>query len=299
MIYVNSHGRMANQYFQYAMARSLQLELEEKYNIKHEIVINFGNEGNLLKHTKAKFIETNQKMRFNKIIYFINLLSYVFFRDDNRKYKYSLFVNKILNKSGVLYGPVGYVSFKLYNKKDYVIDGYFQSEKYFEKYSVIIKKELRNKQSKHSNYTKTIKKYDFENSVCMHIRRGDYMDSINVDKFLICNYKYYNDAIQYMNKKLAKPRYYVFSDDIEWVKNNYDLGATAIYENYDFKSYENFNIMQHCNNFILSNSSYSWWAQYLAETNIVIAPSIWNKETNNRDIYMENWKLIDIKRVGN
>ena len=293
MIYVNSHGRMGNQYFQYAMARSLQLELLKKFNVKHDIMIYFGVEKDQISHTNAIYKQVD-KVKKGRLIYIINLISYFFYKTDDKKIKFSKIINKLFNKFGLIYGPVGFVDYKLYKRKDYVLDGYFQSEKYFEKYKKTIIEELKNKDSINPQFDKYYNKLDFKNSVCIHIRRGDYTEDCNVNKFLVCNSIYYNHAIETIKKQIKAPKFYVFSDDINWVKENIEFGQNTIYENYDYSSFENFKVMYSCENFILSNSSYSWWSHYLANSNIVLAPSVWNRETNNKDVYLDNWILINI-----
>ena len=56
-------------------------------------------------------------------------------------------------------------------------------------------------------------------------------------------------------------------------------------------------LVNNCKHFVISNSTFSWWAQFLSENNdkIVVAPNKWQKEDekNALDIYLDNWKLIE------
>lgn len=290
MIIVNVHGRMGNQYFEYAFARSLQIEIKKKYGIKHEIYMNFGNEGDMLSHTNARYNVFEGKINvFKKMLITINrYIAYIFFKNDAKKYKYSKLIVPILNIFGIYYNAIGYLNYKIPKRKNYILDGYFQSEKYFVTNKELIKKELRNKEILVSNA--------YKDSVCVHIRRGDYTSSLYTH-MLVCTLDYYKEAIKLLQKENKKLTFHIFSDDIEWVKKNLKIDAKVIYEDSNKKYFENFEEMYNCENFILSNSSFSWWAEYLSfKSNTTIAPSIWNSQTENKDIYNDNWQLINVKK---
>lgn len=288
MIIVNAHGRMGNQYFEYAFAKALKLDLEKKYGIKHDIIVKFGPEGDMLKNTNADYSTLNKKVSSFKffIIKINRYFAHLFFKNDDKKYKYSKFIAPLLSFFGIYYNTIGYIPYKIRKRKVYILDGYFQSAKYFCKYSSIIKKELRNKNSGDVFY---------KNVVCVHVRRGDYNNEVN-KKLLVCSLDYYKNAIEYYHKMNKNYSFYVFSDDIKWCKDNLSFSYKIKYEDENKASYENFAEMYYCDNFILSNSSYSWWAQYLAlNKKYVVAPNTWNKETNNKDIYMDDWIQLKIK----
>lgn len=284
MIIVNTHGRMGNQYFQYAFARNLQEKIKEKYKINNEIVMNFDVEGDMLSHTKAEFTIKNIKpYLIQRLIIILNrYISYLFFQNEALKIKYSKFVQPFLNFCGIYYSTVGFVKYKIYKRKYYILDGYFQAEQYFINYKNQIKKELQNKKE-------NISKREL-NSVCIHIRRGDYTEKQN-ERYLICSLDYYKEAINYF--KESKYKFYIFSDDIDWCKKNLQLKENTVYEKKSNKYFNSFEEMYCCDNFILSNSSFSWWAQYLSEKpKTIIAPGQWNKETENKDIYLNNWTIL-------
>ena len=102
-----------------------------------------------------------------------------------------------------------------------------------------------------------------------------------------------------MKEKIDNPLFVVFSDDIEWVKENMDFGASAIYEDGTDPLYEKIRLMSSCKHFIISNSTFSWWVQYLStnKKKIVIAPKKWKniaykKDTGKLDIYEDFWILL-------
>ena len=168
------------------------------------------------------------------------------------------------------------------------IYGYFQAEKFFEKYSDEIKSELRVKLCNiNSAFYEKIKD---TNSVCIHVRRGDYCKH----NMLICDMTYFECAINIMRDRLFKPEFFLFSDDIEWAKDNFKNNR-IIFVDEKTKDFEQLRLMYSCKHFIISNSTFSWWAQYLSESldKVVIAPAKWMPyDTEKRDIYQENWILI-------
>lgn len=125
-------------------------------------------------------------------------------------------------------------------------------------------------------YQKMIEKA--ETSVSLHIRRGDYNNHFLLGN--IATKEYFMNAIDEIHKKVKAPVFFVFSDDIEWVKENicfatdkvtYITGNTKENVIYDML------LMSYCKYHIISNSSFSWWAQWIDNkfTRYVIAPSYW------------------------
>ena len=97
-----------------------------------------------------------------------------------------------------------------------------------------------------------------------------------------------------MNKKTKNPVYIIFSDDIEWCRENIKFSENIYYEDGTDPVWEKLRLMYSCKHFIISNSTFSWWAQYLSRNNdkIVIAPARWHNSGYTNDIYDENWLLI-------
>ena len=93
---------------------------------------------------------------------------------------------------------------------------------------------------------------------------------------------------------IENPKYIVFSDDVEWCKNNMDFPENTIYENHGNTIYEKLKVMSNCKNFIISNSTFSWWAQFMSnnQNKKVIAPKKWNNFEYCDPIYMDDWILI-------
>jgi hypothetical protein len=172
------------------------------------------------------------------------------------------------------------------------------SESFFVNISETLKRELKFKTPPSLKNLKFLSELKINNSVCVHIRRGDYTNNQWESKLLVCEFDYYENAMNYISIKESNPVFYIFSnsnDDINWIKQNYKFSFLVKYVELNNPDYEELRLMTHCNHFILSNSSFSWWASYLADNpnKIVIAPEKWNNgQWNMKDIYLDSWILL-------
>lgn len=116
------------------------------------------------------------------------------------------------------------------------------------------------------------------NSVCISIRRGDYLSSENKNNFFVCGRDYFNRAMQRMLELHPDATFVFFSDDIQWVRENIHTPCPCLYERGDDPIWEKLRLMYSCRHFIISNSTFSWWSQWLGRDphKTVIAPSHWN-----------------------
>ncbi len=182
-----------------------------------------------------------------------------------------------------------------------LIESYFLSYKYFDEYRENFKREFSISVPPSPKAEKLLAEISSCNSVCLHIRMGDY--NKKVYSFLkICDYDYYKKGMEYISSKIDNPVFYVFSNghkDIEWIKQNYDFsGYTVKYVDINNPDYEDLRLMIACKHFVISNSTYSWWAQYLCDNKnkIVVAPSKWDRNAQEKSpLIMPEFKIIDVK----
>jgi hypothetical protein len=134
------------------------------------------------------------------------------------------------------------------------------------------------------------------NSVSLHVRRGDYVANLKVAAIHgLCSKEYYASAIKFISKKVERPHFFVFSDDINWVENNFKINypCTYINQNFSNESYNDLRLMSLCQHNIIANSSFSWWGAWLNcnSEKIVIAPKKWFANSDKRcdDLIPEKW----------
>lgn len=135
--------------------------------------------------------------------------------------------------------------------------------------------------------------------VAIHIRRGDYFSPKNIDILGVCDPDYFHKAIALLKKKLLSSfRLFVFSDDLDWVKENLNLPDNSVFvPNYDIAQFWYIHLMSLCKHNIISNSTFSWWGAMLNKNTwkIVIIPDSWvlKKDTEKyNSLYDENWIRI-------
>lgn len=135
-------------------------------------------------------------------------------------------------------------------------------------------------------------------SVAIHVRKGkDYMSRIWYQQ--TCPIAYYQKAIKLIEEKIKDPRFYVFTDNPEWVKENFrDFEYTLVQENpvAGYGSHYDMQLMSLCRHNILSNSTYSWWGAFLNRNpnKTVVLPDIWFnpescQEYTSRPVRCKDW----------
>lgn len=180
-------------------------------------------------------------------------------------------------------------------KRNTYLNGFFQNEKYFLKYREQLLKQFRPNFNLEAESKKWIGKVGEDESVAIHVRRGDYVKiGCGIDM------AYYDTAIQIIATRIRNPHFYVFSDEIKFCEEYFSK-----YSDYRFdyindipdsenKDINEFFVMSACKNQIIANSSFSWWGAWLNnnERKTVVAPVIgmWTK-----DFYPSDWKTIEIK----
>jgi hypothetical protein len=180
-------------------------------------------------------------------------------------------------------------------KKVY-LKGYWQSEKYFKDIAEILRNELTLKDASVSLNEATARLVNQSESVSLHIRRGDYVTNPGAHEVHgICSLDYYHAAIEVLTARIYQPRFFVFSDDLEWVRSNLRLKypVTYVSQNGAQKDYEDLRLMSQCKHHIIANSSFSWWGAWLCAyaRKIVIAPEQWfnNAVYQTKDLIPAAW----------
>jgi len=176
------------------------------------------------------------------------------------------------------------------------LEGYWQSEKYFKDIEDIIRKDFTFKAKPDEINGRIADVIRNTESVSLHIRRGDYVANPKVNRdFGVCSPEYYGAAIEKIAKNVKDPHFFVFSDDIQWAKENLRFAHPADFmdQNGPDMACEDMRLMSLCKRHIIANSSFSWWGAWLCgnPNKIVIAPKKWfnKKELDTRDLIPQGW----------
>lgn len=286
MIIVKIVGGLGNQMFCYAYAKAL----EQK--------------GNKVKIDISAYDTYKIHGGFQLDNYYINLEESSSL--ENSKYYKNNFLSKVLRKIGFSNSNIIEENSLLFDDKlleikdNNYVSGYFQCEGYF----INIREILLEQFSINSNvaqYTKKIKKEILVTNNCcsIHVRRGDFINNLNKNIHGSCTLEYYKKAEEIIKLKDINVKFFIFSDDIQWCKNNFEIdNAIYVKTEEDRLPHEDMYLMSLCKYNIIANSSYSWWAAWLNKNDdkLVIAPKRWfiddNLERQSKDIVCKEWQKL-------
>lgn len=177
--------------------------------------------------------------------------------------------------------------------------GYWQSDLYFQGISDTIRREFVLRPAPSEENRALLEQISNTQAVSLHVRRGDYVrDPATNRRHGALTNDYYETAIRKLSEQVTNPHFFVFSDEIEWVKENLPLPYPATYVdiNGEDQEYEDLRLMSHCRYHIIANSSFSWWGAWLADypDKIVIAPRRWFTDPNrvSASRYPEGWIVL-------
>lgn len=275
-ICVRVFGGVGNQLFIYAFARALSVK--NNYRLKFDIKTGFifdkyGRRPKIQNYvpnlTEASikdflfFYFTKFFPRFSKLLF----NAVIFFEQNSRRF---LDMSLIYFNSNVTF-----------------VQGYFQSYLYFEDIAEKIKSEIVLDFEKSHTLLQLEQEILSSNSVSVHLRRMDYSNLLTLD--------YYRRAIEIIQNNIDKPLFFIFSDDLEWCKNNLKSNeSNFIYVSHDVEDETaDLYLMTKCKHHIIANSSFSWWGAYLSnhKNKQVIGP-VHTQIGVKDNLYPKDWILI-------
>lgn len=266
MIYCNLKGGLGNMMFEIAAIKSISIDLSVDFSFP-----NLQENLKLINDDKFYNDKINHAFEYNQIF---------------GKYKYE---SPNCNLPLVSY-PFHYQKINIPNI-DLMIDGFFQSEKYFKHNRIQILNDFKIPDSVSKLITDKYKDILYRRLTSVHVRRGDYIKFPNHHPTQSLNY-YLSAMSMLLNDTDI---FVVFSDDIDWCKSNI-IGDNIIYIENE-KDYIEMYLMSFCENNIISNSSFSWWGAWLNENKNkkVIGPKLWfgnSIQFISDDIIPEDWIKI-------
>lgn len=179
----------------------------------------------------------------------------------------------------------------LENDRHYYMHGVWNSPYYFEGIEKMVKDVFKfdgDLSSENKCMQELIESCD---SISMHIRRGDYLNSTYIP---LAETKYYENALAFILEKETNHNVniFIFSDDVDWCKNNMSFlnsyKCVYISHNVGNESYRDMQLMSLCKHNIIANSTFSWWAAWLNdyEKKIVVCPKQYFKFKNYNDKFV-------------
>jgi hypothetical protein len=178
---------------------------------------------------------------------------------------------------------------------DVTLDGYWQSERYFDDFVEVLRREITVRDPVSGKNEQWYKQINSTDSVSVHIRRGDY---VSLEWALPPTY--YRNALARIHSTSDAANLFFFSDDMDWVRDNREE-LVPDYSDYDVHyvecndgkaAHEDLRLMRACDHHVVANSSFSWWGAWLddSETKHIVAPNYWVHDfVGNLDIVPNRW----------
>lgn len=292
MIFVRLSGGIGNQLFQYGFGRSLSHDLDTEllfdishfdYNRQKEIKhVVYGLHAFNIKGTVGYY--PHSELKNEGIV-----------RYHERTFREATgFPNKeFLNKIETLELPAYFDGF--WNSEMHKNQRQYISESYFKHNEELIKEDLKFNYSLNNINQEIADDICAHNSIALHVRRGEYKD---FSEFGTCSVEYYENAIKHISSKVDKPKFFIFTEDHEWVKNNINIPyphSHVVYkeekESIGRDYWELLRLMSLCDHFIIANSTFSWWGAWLSDNKnkIIISPDPW----------FQSRRILDIGTINN
>ena len=272
-------GGIGNQLFIYSAGRSLAENLGYTHFIESEI----GFKGDSY---KRHFLLNKFKIQSNVLAIhespFKNL--------RNPKHKITRSFNKLLpiqfrsyiaESHGI--NPRKFRNLKT-KRKNIILNGNWCNEDFFIEHKDILKQELAPPKVKDPENIKVLEQIKkSSNSAFIHVRRVRYKSKLKME--------YYLNAIQNLKSRVGECNFFLFADDFDWAIQKFKehIDFTPVQHNKNDELADLW-LMSHCQNAIIANSGFSWWAAWLIndDKKVVISP-------NNQNWHMKpanGWHTI-------
>lgn len=293
MIIVKLTGGLGNQMFQYAAAKALSVsnDTELKLDISH---FNKPVSNETLRYFRLDIFPNIKepiadKHEINKLIH---QFDFNFFNKLYKNFNKRIFnFNKAYKtERGLLYSAI-----TLNESKSAYLDGYWQTEKYFDKEKIVIHECFSlDYLDQHKAIQPFIDMMQSEIPVSIHVRRGDYVSNPLTRAYHgTADTDYYKRSIAKITETISGNFiFFIFSDDIAWCKKNLIIPFKHVYISTGTDYYD-LHLMSRCRHHIIANSSFSWWGAWLSKNSdkIIIAPEKWFVGPQSNDIVPVNWLI--------
>lgn len=285
-------GGLGNQMFQYAAGRALSLKLKQPLRLDISGFAGYGlHQGFELQRVFNCPLETATESDVRSIL----------------GWQFSPGIRRVLarpsmaafRREGFVVEPYFHYWPEINNvPQDCYLVGYWQSEQYFQGAASVIRADFTFKSLLANRNAELAEQIGQVNAVSLHVRRGDYVNNPKTNvAHGVCSLGYYRDAIQHVSSRVGNPCFFIFSDDMAWVKEHLKMDFPCQYvdHNQGAESYNDMRLMRLCRHHIIANSSFSWWGAWLNPNpgKIVVAPKRWFANDNNvADLFPADWVTL-------
>jgi hypothetical protein len=291
MIIVKLAGGLGNQMFQYALGR----HLANKHQCELKLDLTAFND----KRPRKNFVPRDFDLEiFNVRAEAATSKEIATFCKRTRVEVLDKALNKMFGtKASYIREPHFHFSRDVFDAPDNAyLEGYWQTEKYFADIDSILRSEFKFREPMSDTAESLAKEISCVNSVCVNVRRGDFVTNHRHGWF---GNDYFEHGERIIEQNSSDHVFYVFSDDIEWCEKNLRFKRPAMFVSHEFsgrKFQDYLRLMALCKHFIIPNSSFAWWAVWFNHNpeKTVIAPKRWFNmpSLDTSDLFQPNWIKI-------
>lgn len=316
MIYVDFNGRCGDQFFQYAFSRKIQLRMNDQSPLQFNFFnqerwrkklndesfrndlqfFNVVDNNSFVSEKKCfdSFSSKKQKKLFEKYIFIKKIVFRTKLKLLAKHYQ------KKLQKNGIYYDDE-YFELYSYPKKnvDVFIRGYFENYKYLYNDDELRKALLIELTPKDNTLASDDLLFNYilnNECVCVSMRSWGEIagDKKTFNSRMVCDENYYKKAFDLIINTCPNVTFIIFSDNIDWAKKTIGNSFKALYESGKNTICEKITLMKNCKHFIIANSSFSWWTQYLSDNKnkIVVSPNRWYTDSDDKRVINPSWTII-------
>jgi len=285
-------GGLGNQLFQYAAARALCIrESRTLYFAWHLHRTNTARSFMLDQYELGAGVHPSPLSR--SVLCRLGMRSPLFGRKAGKLWQRLRFRLDRLSEPHFLYTPLAST------EAGVVLEGYFQSWRYFAEHETAIRSELTLRHPLERRNRELLARIEADNAVCVHVRRGDYIaNPVNTAYHGALDLSYYLRALEVLGAAAEAAVLYVFTDDPAWCREHIKLGRPTVVVEPSRPDcpWEDLRLMSACRHFITANSSFSWWGAWLSTfaDKRVVAPKVWFAGANHdtRDLCPPDWTRL-------
>ncbi len=271
MVYLNIRGGAGNQFSEYAFARYLLYKRGDKDRLKINIQGAFGTMDN-------GFVEDDDFLQYYNVYpyeYTEKKNAFIFYRILYRITKFFPYGSKIYNSGMRWISKRGVYSLErdmyvdvVSKSRNIYIEGNYENPWFYDCIHDILLNEFQPRENTFVDNQNLMNGILNSESICISIRK--WKKEVLNERRKQLSPLWFKKALCILISKIKKPvseiKIYVFADDLEWAKK-VEFGYPVIYEEPGNTVHEKIRLMSACKHFILSNSTFSWWAQYLSSNN--------------------------------
>jgi hypothetical protein len=318
-ILVHIWGRLGNQMFQYAFGRLAQEKTGGKLTINFYNVDRmnqrYSNEGwaDSLKFFNTKYDSISEFMLLHWYRYFsVSQVSLIIIRGllgtnvlkNSKKKAYDelrgiekKYADWYVKHSLFMYPNIT-APFTVGKHRNAFLMSFYEDSALFDAIKPILVQEFTPREPVMQKNIAFYDRINTSQSICITIRRGDFLSEAFKEEFFICDESYFLKGIKIIKHKVKNPCFFFFSDDLGYAEEFAQIAMENDDEYYVESSgnpvWEKLRLMSACKHFIISNSTFSWWCQYLSKNDekIVVGPKKWHKGDVSNQLVQEDWIKI-------